>query len=63
MEQNGVDGTDGVDGQNGADGTNGTDGMDGQDGTSILINVVNSTACLNGGNNFEIGNDDDHHRW
>ena len=33
--------------------------MDGQDGTSILINVVNSTACLNGGNTFEIGSDDD----
>ena len=33
--------------------------MDGQDGTSIGINVVNSTACLNGGNTFEIGSDDD----
>ena len=57
--QNGADGTNGVDGQNGADGTNGTDGMDGQDGTSILINIVSSTACLNGGNTFEIGSDDD----
>ena len=57
--QNGADGTNGIDGQNGADGTNGTDGMDGQDGTSILINVVSSTACLNGGNTFEIGSDDD----
>ena len=57
----GADGTNGVDGQNGADGSNGTDGLngaDGQDGTSILINVVNSTACLNGGNTFEIGSDD-----
>ena len=37
----------------------GTDGMNGQDGTSILINVVNSTSCLTGGNTFEIGSDDD----
>ena len=66
--QDGADGTNGVDGQDGADGTHGfdgqdgadgTDGMDGQDGTSILINVVSSTACLSGGNTFEIGSDDD----
>ena len=59
---NGVDGVNGADGQNGADGTDGVDGtggMDGQDGSSILINVVNSTSCLNGGNTFEIGSDDD----
>ena len=54
-----ITGPSGADGTNGADGINGTDGMDGQDGTSILINVVNSTACLNGGNTFEIGSDDD----
>ena len=54
----GPSGVDGVDGQNGADGSNGADGMDGQDGTSILINVVSSTACLSGGNTFEIGSDD-----
>ena len=58
----GPSGADGADGQNGTDGSNGADGLngvDGQDGTSILINVVNSTACLNGGNTFEIGSDDD----
>ena len=37
----------------------GPSGDDGQDGTSILINVVNSTGCLNGGNTFEIGSDQD----
>ena len=56
---NGVDGQNGANGSNGSNGSNGTDGMDGQDGTSILINVVSSTACLNGGNTFEIGSDDD----
>ena len=58
----GADGLDGVDGDHGTDGVDGVDGDhgdDGQDGTSILINVVNSTSCLNGGNTFEIGNDDD----
>ena len=43
----------------GPSGTDGTNGVDGKDGTSILINVVSSTACLNGGNTFEIGSDDD----
>ena len=52
----GADGSNGADGQDGVDGTN---GVDGQDGTSILINVINSTACVNGGNIFEIGSDED----
>ena len=64
--QDGAHGTNGVDGQDGADGTHGFDGLVlmepmewMQDGTSILINVVSSTACLSGGNTFEIGSDDD----
>jgi len=51
-----ITGPNGADGSNGADGLN---GVDGQDGISILINVLNSTSCLNGGNTFEIGNDND----
>ena len=53
----GVDGTDGMDGINGIDGQDGSDGLD---GSSILINVANSTACLNGGYTFDIGTDENH---
>ena len=49
----------GMDGQHGLNGPNGADGMDGQDGPSVLINAVNSTACLNGGHTYEIGSDED----
>jgi len=51
-----IAGSNGADGSNGEDGLNGVDGLD---GTSILINVLTSTTCLNGGNTFEIGNDAD----
>jgi len=44
----------GVDGNDGAQGLPGVNGIN---GLSILINVVDSTTCLNGGKTFEIGTD------
>ena len=40
-------------------GPQGEDGKTGTNGTSTMINVVNSSKCLNGGNTFEIGSDSD----
>ena len=55
-----ITGPSGVDGTDGLDGIDGQDGSDGLDGSSILINVANSTACLNGGYTFDIGTDENY---